>query len=448
MIKAISISNFKSFSMGEEIKLAPITLIYGPNSSGKSSIIQAIMMLKQTIDKENGFGKLVTEGEHISLGSFTNVVHNHNESSEISLSLQYTASYKANEFKATKSYNMPFGNSETRNVNLVYNQINGDAILDRFSFNCANRVQYSVRRGRETSDGFLYSLDDSDALKIAIIKNNKITSDDGRSHIEINTNIATPFKIDAKINLPIINKSTASESLVSDFTSMIIDDVHDSLKNTKYLGPLRSAPKRFYTSSDEVNRKHDGIGNLGFDLYFSKNITESKINGYLRKFDIPYTLTTENIGNKQTGEIISIQLHDLRNNTIVTPKDVGFGIGQVLPIILDSVISVNQLIFVEQPEIHLHPRLQAHLADLFIDSSKTNNNQLIIETHSEALMLRIQRRIKEKLINHDMFSILYVDVGESGAQVMSLPLDENGDFTIHWPGGFFEERINETFWAM
>ena len=229
---------------------------------------------------------------------------------------------------------------------------------------------------------------------------------------------------------------------------MIIDDVHDSLKNTKYLGPLRSAPKRFYTSSDEVNRKHDGIGNLGFDLYFSKNITESKINGYLSKFDIPYTLTTENIGNKQTGEIISIQLHDLRNNTIVTPKDVGFGIGQVLPIILDSVISVNQLICVEQPEIHLHPRLQAHLADLFIDSSKTNNNQLIIETHSEALMLRIQRRIKEKLINHDMFSILYVDVGESGAQVMSLPLDENGDFTIHWPGGFFEERINETFWAM
>lgn len=445
MINTFKIRNFKSFSSNEEIKLAPITLIYGPNSSGKSSIIQALMMLKQTIDKENGQGSLETEGDLISLGSFNNIVHNHNNSSEVKLTIHYTANFKAQDFKLEKSYNMPFGNSETRCVELTYGLTNKKPILNEFSFNCSDRVKYSLFRGRETSDGFIYSLQEGNNLKSSILKNNKIASTDGKSYLEIDSNLSLPFKIDYKINLPTAIKSNQNESLVSDFTSLIIDDISDALKNTKYLGPLRSAPKRFYTSSDDLNRKHDGIGNLGFDLYNSKSTTEISINNYLSKFEIPYTITTENLGNEQTGSIISIQLTDLRNNTKVTPKDVGFGIGQVLPIILDSLVSAHQLICVEQPEIHLHPRLQAHLADLFIDSALKNNNQWVIETHSEALMLRIQRRIRERKINSNIISVLYIDVGEDGAKVIDLPLNEQGDFTRHWPGGFFEERLDESF---
>jgi len=192
---------------------------------------------------------------------------------------------------------------------------------------------------------------------------------------------------------------------------------------------LRSSPKRFYSAETNQYSKGEGKNNLGIELYKAIGSVKGPINQYLRQFEIPYELDASNIGNINSGDVISIELKDLRNN-------------KVLPIILESLISKNKILCVEQPEIHLHPKLQAHLADLFIDSVN-NNNQWIIETHSEALMLRIQRRIREGKISKEDVSVLYVDAGDHGAQITPLHLDNDGDFTVHWPNGFFEERLNE-----
>ncbi|HAS6144760.1 TPA: DUF3696 domain-containing protein [Vibrio vulnificus] len=115
-----------------------------------------------------------------------------------------------------------------------------------------------------------------------------------------------------------------------------------------------------------------------------------------------------------------------------------------MPIIIESVINRDAIICVEQPEIHLHPKLQAHLADLFIESSK-NNNQWLIETHSEALMLRIQKRIRKNVIDKSLVNVVYVQAGDNGSSIQNLPLDDNGRFLVHWPEGFFEERMHEQF---
>lgn len=448
MITNFAMTNFKSFASSEMMRFAPITLIFGPNSSGKSSIIQALMMLKQTLEKENGQGKLETDGESISLSNYSNIIHGQNDKLPMGFDIQYTANHSAQEFKNRHSYNMPFGNDDLRTASFSYkkmNKANKHANLNTFSFNCSDRVNFSVDIGRESSEGYLYSLKPEHNLKNAIIKNKKILSDDGKSYIEIDDSLSKPFKIDSKINLPKIFSHLPYETLSSSYSDQILDDLSYILKKTKYLGPLRSSPKRFYSSEINAYQKGQGKGNLGFDLYNASNITKSKIDKYLSNFSIPYEIFAKNIGDNQTGDIISILLKDNRNDTIVTPRDVGFGIGQVLPIILEGTVSNKHLICVEQPEIHLHPRLQAHLADLFIDSAIDSQNQWIIETHSEALMLRIQRRIREKKIHQSMISVLYVDVGENGAQVTELPLDEDGDFTVHWPDGFFEERLEEIF---
>ncbi|MBF4349700.1 hypothetical protein EAY19_27035, partial [Vibrio anguillarum] len=113
--------------------------------------------------------------------------------------------------------------------------------------------------------------------------------------------------------------------------------------------------------------------NLGLEIYKSSATTKDKMNSFLAEFNIPYKIDVEDLGNVNSGPLISIQLTDLRNGAVVTPKDVGFGIGQVLPIILEAIVSKKKLICVEQPEIHLHPRLQAHLADLFIESVSANH---------------------------------------------------------------------------
>ena len=151
------------------------------------------------------------------------------------------------------------------------------------------------------------------------------------------------------------------------------------------------------------------------------------------------------LGDESTGPIISILLKDLRTDTIVGPSDVGVGISQILPVIVEGVIRENSTICVEQPEIHLHPKLQADLAEFFVDTCK--NNQWIIETHSEALMLRLQKllRMKDERIKPEDISIVYVHPTSNGSKLHHIRLDEHGSFRDEWPAGFFDERIDEIF---
>ena len=146
-----------------------------------------------------------------------------------------------------------------------------------------------------------------------------------------------------------------------------------------------------------------------------------------------------------SGNILYMVLEDLRTHVPVTASDVGFGIGQLLPIIVQGLTEENRVICVEQPEIHLHPVLQGHLGDYFIDSSMNHENQWIIETHSESLMLRLQRRIREGSIKNTDVCVLYVSTKNNGAEVQELRLDNDGDFIDSWPNGFFEERFNDVF---
>src|SRR5262249_47084484 len=96
------------------------------------------------------------------------------------------------------------------------------------------------------------------------------------------------------------------------------------------------------------------------------------------------------------------------------------------------------------PEVHIHPRLQADLADLLIEATREPRlNQFIIETHSEHLALRLQRRVREKKIVPGDVSVLYVSRGVNGAAGKPLGLDEEGDFIDYFPGGFFPERLRE-----
>jgi len=100
---------------------------------------------------------------------------------------------------------------------------------------------------------------------------------------------------------------------------------------------------------------------------------------------------------------------------------------------------------IEEPELHIHPRLQAELGSLFVDAIQEKGHQIIAETHSEHLMLRIQRLIRSKKLSPQDVCVLYVSRDASGSSVQQLRLDEDGEFLDEWPGGFFEESFNEMF---
>ncbi len=156
-------------------------------------------------------------------------------------------------------------------------------------------------------------------------------------------------------------------------------------------------------------------------------------------------------------EIIQdLVLVDKRSNTPVSHRDVGIGVSQVLPVLVSAYASAAKLIAIEQPEIHLHPALQAELGDVFLESALGESaNRFLIETHSEHLILRILRRIREtsegdlrpdaRPVRPEDVAVLYVQPGPEGAEIIELPITPDGEFERRWPDGFFAERAKELF---
>ncbi|MEY8252204.1 MAG: DUF3696 domain-containing protein, partial [Colwellia sp.] len=126
------------------------------------------------------------------------------------------------------------------------------------------------------------------------------------------------------------------------------------------------------------------------------------------------------------------------------------GISQVFPVIVLSCIKEHGLAAIEQPELHIHPKLQVELADLFIDAVKRSNSMFLLETHSEHLLLRFLRRIRENhgdssKFNKDSLAVIYANSGLNGSEYSNLVITEDGDFLEGWPDGFFDERDEELF---
>jgi len=161
------------------------------------------------------------------------------------------------------------------------------------------------------------------------------------------------------------------------------------------------------------------------------------------------------IDASDADRVRELVLIDQRTNVVVTHRDVGIGISQVLPVLVMAYGSQGKLLAMEQPEIHLHPALQAELGDVFIEAALgARQNTFILETHSEHLILRVMRRMRESYQKKDNglpsvtpadVTVLYVEPDGTRSIVREMPLNEIGELVKSWPGGFFEEGLREQF---
>ncbi len=127
--------------------------------------------------------------------------------------------------------------------------------------------------------------------------------------------------------------------------------------------------------------------------------------------------------------------------------EVGFGASQLLPILGECVSRKRSLICIQQPEEHLHPRLQASLGEALAQIAKDSElgNQLIVESHSETLILRVMKLVRERFLIPQDVAVIYVQSTDAVSEAFELRLDDDGNFLDPWPGGFFEEGFRERF---
>ena len=240
----------------------------------------------------------------------------------------------------------------------------------------------------------------------------------------------------------------------------------------QYFSPLRFYPERkdlifdkfSYTASyDKVHSSKE----IWQKILLDKDSRE-KLNVWLsddKKLKSTYKIEVEkfykvddpkNVKELVEPDIQELKFLDLRTGVFVSPRDMRLGISQSLPILASCMALDNSSIFIEQPELHLHPAVQCEMADEFIRSKNNNKNNFFIETHSEHILLRIMRRLRyssegkinkndELYITPDDICLLYVDNNGEKTYVKELELDEDGTLLDAWPNGFFEEGYKERF---
>jgi predicted ATPase len=142
-------------------------------------------------------------------------------------------------------------------------------------------------------------------------------------------------------------------------------------------------------------------------------------------------------------DLYELKVSVLGGKTHVSITDVGFGVSQVLPVLVQVFYAPRRSsIILEQPEIHLHPAAQSELGDVLLGAVKDNDVQLLVETHSEHLLRRLQRRIAEAEVAHEDVALYFVETHEGRSILHELVVDEYGNIT-NWPDGFFGDELGD-----
>ena len=212
------------------------------------------------------------------------------------------------------------------------------------------------------------------------------------------------------------------------------------------LAPLRSKPKRTYDPVREtVSSDGEHIPMLMMKLSGTDKHKWSSLQNDLVEFGRASNLFSDirvRHHGKQMSDPFQLRVK-VRSGPPSNIMDVGYGVSQGLPILVDVKTKRNHAFLLQQPEVHLHPRAQAELAELFVKSHKKQDNSFLIETHSDYIVDRVRILVRKKEIDADSVSILYFDPGESGVAIHSLSLDSEGN--LHGcPSGYRKFFIRET----
>jgi predicted ATPase len=426
MIKQISIQNFKSWRDTGEIQLAPLTAFFGTNSSGKSSLLQMLLLLKQTAESQDRGIVLRTgspnDGGH-NFGPLATLVHGDRQ--QMTLGLDWEIKQPLTDVDQAAGSTLSFSTQIFCGV--------GRNHVESMSYAASAFSASMVRSDKDYE------------LRIDP-KGKSLKRQQGRplQHVSPPTK-CYGFPDDA---LRLYQETG--------FLSDSVLELEDQLRRVYYLGPLREYPQPIYTWAGD--RPANGVGLKGEHavaaLLAAKNEKvysgkgnykrklEQMVAEWLVKLGMADSFETKPLVHGGVQYEVRLRRHTRAKQVLIT--DMGFGVSQVLPVlILCYYAPEGSTLILEQPEIHLHPSVQAGLADVFIDVMKRRKLQLIIESHSEHLLRRLQRRIAEQDTLHEKDVKLYFcDNVEGESTLTPLQLDMFGQIQ-NWPQGFFGDLTGD-----
>ena len=437
MLTRLSVTNFKSWKEIKDMQLAPITGLFGANSSGKTSILQLLLMLKQTVESPDRLQVLIFGGERtpVDLGSFQDVVHRH----DVASSLGFELEWKLPE---------PLEISDPSDAAKVL--FSGEELGFRSELSADGR-RLAVREMAYAFDRCEFAMGE-----IAGSPGEYELRAEGRK-FSFKRSRGRPWNLPPPVKCYGFPDQVKAYFQNAQFLADLQLAFESMFGRLYYLGPLREYPRRQYLwagaePADMGQRGEHVVDALLAARHKGITIPKGKPKGprvpleeyvamWLQKLGLIHKFSVEQIA--KDSNLYRVHVRKTPSSSKVLITDVGFGVSQVLPVlVLCFYAPEGSTILLEQPELHLHPSVQSGLADVFIDATRKRNVQIIFESHSEHLLQRLQRRVAEKDIAKDMAKLYFCDIVDGETKLVPLEMDLFGNIA-NWPKDFFGDRFGE-----
>jgi predicted ATPase len=419
-IDSIRLLSFKCFADSGNIPLAPLTVIFGQNNTGKSSVLQSMLLLRQTLDSPEYGPRLDLRGPLYLAGSYADIVHQHRASQNIVMELRVS-----DDRGGSSKIELEFSSDEPQPARLV-----------RLGVGNGTSKALEIRRGRGRGGPYELFID------------GESQGSEKDAVFGFPQNGFFPL---IGPEPPRVGRPNKRHDDIRDFARRTLQEFEINLRAIRAVGAFRQQPIRRYEYQGRASQTIDAAGRSVVDALIEDSLRRGQkrgelvrsVNRWLKTVGRVRILPFRRIS--KSARIFEVRLRDTDSGRWANFADVGFGIGQAFPVFVEGLRTPERGTFiVQEPEIHLHPDAQLGMADFLVNLAKSGR-QVIAETHSENLLLRIRRRMagRTPTLSREDVSILYVTKRPDGtSHVIPLEIDEMAQIK-NWPKGFMEEATDE-----
>jgi len=425
MLTHLKLENFKIWRSTGPMRLAPLTLLLGINSSGKSSLIQSLLLIRQTVKGDDpnldlNFGNPDT-GDSVTLGQFRDVLCRHGAATEVVRATQIGIEFRWSETGASEQSSL---------------------FSARYQKGPAGSAELSYLRLGKDDEGFTVTRSKPDVYRLSLATQKRPLGQSAWFRPQ------RSFAFSPST----LNRLGKDAEAIREVGPALLAE----LSRIIYLGPVRRLAQRDYVWSGRMPAHIGDDGAKAIDVLIASGVArdaairrgkvppdEAKLFDqviyWLKAMDLADGLRVRSLGNSGRYELLIEQ-----NGEASNIKDVGVGVSQVLPVIVAALFArFGHIVIVEEPESHLHPLAQRQLAELFATISHERNVQFIVETHSEHLFRRMQTLMARKQVSPDRTAMYFVEREGKAASLKQLEVDPVGRIK-NWPQNFFGDTLGET----
>ena len=438
MLQKLSLHNFKTWERAD-LDFGKITGLFGTNSSGKSSLIQFLLLLKQTKEATDRAVSLDLNGSYVSLGVYEDMIHGHDEEKRLEWEVDFEIDKDLGLVDSRQKRTEAFVSGKRIIVNGVVRKKDLGASAERLEYKIGG---VGFKLAAKSPDDSAYDL----------------TSEG--SEFKFERQRGRPWQLPGPIKSYAFPDQARTYFQNASFLSDLEVAFEQQIDTVFYLGPLRDYPRRDYLWARSRPRDVGQRGEKAIDAILAASAAEEKRNkvrgGSLRPFQEIVAHWLKRMGLIDDFWVAEIKEGSNRWQAWVRVRkdgkealltDVGFGVSQVLPVVtLLQYVPKGSTVILEQPEIHLHPLAQANLADVIINAAVHRQVQVVVESHSEHLLLRLQRRVAERQISNEDLKLYFCDLEKGRSRLEPLRVDLLGNIE-NWPPRFMGDAFGETYEA-